>query len=245
MTKGFSALPRIVSAMKRGRIIKKLADSRLENIIDLRKLHFSAEHDVVEASQAQFGGRCHHLRRLQRQLGIFGDQSAFGKGGKEGDCPRRHFDDRRGGISGRRLPEEAVDLAGEDGGAEGRDHSRIGTNMAVYGGILPVSEEPEHAAGDKKTRLRRRRVVGIRYRFRRGTSSLKLVDNGTMPAGVNQLRIGEGILLGTDTTHNFSDSLAPSGMLFLLKNEVIEVKSKPSVPIGETGRDAFGKKAGF
>ncbi len=65
-----------------------------------------------------------------------------------------------------------------------------------------------------------------------------------MPKGINQLRIGEGLLLGTDTTHDaeipwlYQDA-------FLLKTEVIEVKEKPSVPIGETGRDAFGNRPVF
>jgi Predicted amino acid racemase len=77
-----------------------------------------------------------------------------------------------------------------------------------------------------------------------GTSTLLLVEAGKVPVGINQLRIGEGILLGTDTTNSrtipwlYTDA-------FLLEAEVIELKSKPSVPIGDIGRDSFGNVPQF
>jgi predicted amino acid racemase len=77
-----------------------------------------------------------------------------------------------------------------------------------------------------------------------GTSSLKLVEDGSMPRGVNQLRIGEGILLGTDTTHGYVVPWLHQDA-FLLRTEVIELKTKPSVPIGVTGNDSFGNKPVF
>ena len=63
--------------------------------------------------------------------------------------------------------------------------------------------------------------------------------NGQMPARVNQLRIGEGILLGTDTTHNCSIPWLKQNA-FLLYSEIVEIKDKPSLPEGDTGMDAFG-----
>jgi len=73
-----------------------------------------------------------------------------------------------------------------------------------------------------------------------GTSTLFLVENNQVPAGVNQLRIGEGILLGTDTTNN---RIIPwlHHDAFLLRAEVIEMNCKPSIPTGTIGRDAFGE----
>jgi predicted amino acid racemase len=54
------------------------------------------------------------------------------------------------------------------------------------------------------------------------------------------VRIGEAILLGHETAHRrvwpgtYQDA-------FILHAEVLELKTKPSVPLGERGKDAFGK----
>jgi len=76
------------------------------------------------------------------------------------------------------------------------------------------------------------------------TSVLKLVEDGSIPNRINQLRIGVGILLGQDDVRlrNIEDTYQDT---FILTAEVIEVKEKPSLPRGEIGRDAFGEKPTF
>jgi len=78
------------------------------------------------------------------------------------------------------------------------------------------------------------------------TSSLPLVIDGKMPKRINNLRIGEGILLaldlekfwGYDMKHMHKDT-------FVLKAQVVEIKDKPTYPIGEIFIDAFGTKATY
>ena len=76
------------------------------------------------------------------------------------------------------------------------------------------------------------------------TSSFTLVHWGTMPAGVNHLRIGEAILLGKDLQVDWGirdmDYLRMDALT--LRAEVVEVKDKPTYPIGEFAIDAFGRK---
>jgi len=64
-----------------------------------------------------------------------------------------------------------------------------------------------------------------------------------MPARINQLRMGEGIVLGRDLDELWGYDM---GFLhqdvFTLKAEVIEVRNKPSHPIGEIMFDAFGNR---
>ena len=73
---------------------------------------------------------------------------------------------------------------------------------------------------------------------------MKLVGNDSIPEGINQLRIGEGILLGTDTTHNSAiEALAQD--TFILRSEIVELKEKSSVPVGIVGLDAFGNQPHF
>lgn len=114
----------------------------------------------------------------------------------------------------------------------------VGTNLTCYGGVIPTRENMQNLV-DWAHRIED--VTGVRMQTISGgnTSSLPLLAAGRMPKEVNHLRIGEGILLGRETIKRtawpgtFQDA-------FRLEAEVIELKEKPSVPIGETGQDAFG-----
>ena len=65
-----------------------------------------------------------------------------------------------------------------------------------------------------------------------------------MPKRVNELRLGEAIVLGTESAYGerIEGTYADA---FTLVAEIIELKEKPSAPIGEIGRDAFGSKPIF
>jgi predicted amino acid racemase len=76
------------------------------------------------------------------------------------------------------------------------------------------------------------------------SGSLYLVKTGDIPDGINQLRLGESIVLGRETA--FGNQIEGTyDDCFKLIAEVIEVKNKPSLPIGEIGMNAFGNKPGF
>ena len=71
-----------------------------------------------------------------------------------------------------------------------------------------------------------------------------MVHWGTMPEGINHLRIGENILLGKDLQleWHIEDMNYLAMDTFTLTAEVIEVKTKPSYPQGVFCMDAFGRK---
>ena len=75
------------------------------------------------------------------------------------------------------------------------------------------------------------------------TTSLPRIWEGNMPPRINMLRVGEGIILARDL-EIFYNCPQPELMKdnFRLKAEVIEVKDKPSHPVGEIAVDAFGHK---
>jgi len=237
VTKGFSAKPRIVKAMIQGGIMD-LADSRLENIISLRKKGFiqnmtllriprlSAVKKVISVTDCSVNSEYSVIRDLSA--------AAFSIGKKHNIILMVDVGDLREGV----LPEDAFEMARKVSLLKGITLQGVGTNMGCYGGILPTLQNLNMLLDITKEIEKK---VGIKLDIVSGggTSSLKLIGNGEMPAGINQLRIGEGILLGTDTTHdNFIPWLHQDA--FLLRAEVIEVKTKPSVPIGELGHDAFG-----
>lgn len=64
-----------------------------------------------------------------------------------------------------------------------------------------------------------------------------------MPLCINHLRIGEGFLTCRDLGRYFGFEISgTSKEAFIVEAEIIEVKVKPTHPIGEMGCDAFGNK---
>ena len=64
-----------------------------------------------------------------------------------------------------------------------------------------------------------------------------------MPERVNLLRVGEGILLARDLDVFFGYDMSDMHQdVYTMKAEVIEVKTKPSHPVGSITIDAFGHK---
>ena len=119
----------------------------------------------------------------------------------------------------------------------------IGVNLTCYGSTKPTPEKMQ-ALLDIAARIEK--SIGRKLEIISGgaTSSYTLVHWGTMPAGINHLRIGENILLGKDLQVNWGiqdmDYLRMDG--FTLRAEVVEVREKPTYPIGEFAIDAFGRK---
>jgi predicted amino acid racemase len=72
------------------------------------------------------------------------------------------------------------------------------------------------------------------------TASLALIERGEMPARVNQLRIGEGMLLGVDSAGSWPLPV-PYLDAFRVSAEVVEIDVKPSMPEGTITIDGFGR----
>ena len=73
------------------------------------------------------------------------------------------------------------------------------------------------------------------------SSSIYLIGKGELPEGINNLRLGESFLLGNDTAYGEKLPGTVSDTL-ILEAQIVELKEKPSLPIGEVGVDAFGQK---
>ena len=119
----------------------------------------------------------------------------------------------------------------------------IGVNLGCYGSIKPTPEKMNDLLAIAR---RVESAIGRKLEIVSGgaTSSYTLVHFGTMPAGINHLRIGENFLLGKDLQIDWG--IADMDYLhmdtFTLKAEVLEVREKDSYPRGEFAIDAFGNK---
>lgn len=237
VTKGFSAIHQIVSAMIEGGI-DGLADARMENVIELRKKGFTLPITMLRLPRLSnvISVVQHTNTSINSEMTVI---KALGKAAEK--LKKIHqvilmvdVGDLREGI----LQENVLDIAKQISCVKGVKLSGVGTNMGCFGGILPSSDNLGVLV-EMGSAVEKQLGVTLEIISGGGTSSLSLVENHQVPAGVNQLRIGEGILLGTDTTNNRKISWLYQDA-FLLRAEVIEVNSKPTIPTGTIGRDAFG-----
>jgi predicted amino acid racemase len=138
------------------------------------------------------------------------------------------------------------DLPGFLRAADGIDGIRViglGANLTCFGGVLPtranmtrlvsLAEQAEQVLGRPLSR-----VSGG------NSSALPLVAAGGMPARVDELRVGEAILLGRETGHR-APWPGTTQDAVVLHGEVVERKTKPSVPVGPLGEDAMGHRPVF
>ena len=113
----------------------------------------------------------------------------------------------------------------------------IGTNLACRSGIMPDAKNMAVLSELAD-------AVEAQFRIALGTvtggnsSNLEWAFGASQTGRINNLRIGEAILLGQDPSQR-----KPIGGLYTdaitLVAEVIEAKLKPSVPWGEIGHGAF------
>lgn len=119
----------------------------------------------------------------------------------------------------------------------------IGTNLTCYGGVLPDKNNLKRLISIKEN-IQEKYKLDIKIVSGGNSSSIHLLKKSEMPKGINQLRVGEAIILGRETAygnpiqHTYQDAL-------ILKCEIIELQNKPSKPIGVIGIDAFGNKPLF
>jgi predicted amino acid racemase len=119
----------------------------------------------------------------------------------------------------------------------------LGANLTCFGGIIPT-EQNMGALVDYASTVERSFGIALPWISGGNSSALELIASGRMPKRINHVRIGEAILLGNETIHRrpwpgtYQDA-------FILHAEILELKTKPSVPVGERGEDAFGKMPAF
>ena len=242
VTKGVCGDLKIANSMIRGGV-RILADSRIQNIKKMREAGINAEfmlirqpmlsevREVVEFADYSLNTELETLKKLSRV--------AEDSGKTHKVIIMVDVGDRREGL----MPQDLVPFLEEAKELKGIKIVGIGTNVGCFGGVLPTVENQSLLV---KLAEKAEKIIGDELSIisSGGTVVLKLLEDGKLPKGINQLRIGEAILLGTDSTGN---RIIPwlRQDTFTIKAEVIEVKKKPSAPEGPIGKDAFGHTPTF
>jgi predicted amino acid racemase len=118
----------------------------------------------------------------------------------------------------------------------------VGTNLGCYGSIFPTVEKMNELA-DCAEAIEARIGRRLDIVSGGGSTSLPRIFDRDMPERINQLRVGEAIVNATDLRDLFGYDMSFMHQdVFVLQAEVIEVKDKPSYPVGEILFDACGMK---
>ncbi|GHV77968.1 alanine racemase [Spirochaetia bacterium] len=116
----------------------------------------------------------------------------------------------------------------------------LGTNLTCYGGVIPKKENLSILTGWADRIYEK---FGVRPAMVSGgnSSSYYLIERGGLPAGINNLRLGESFVLGNETAYggHIENTCADA---VILEAQIIELRTKRSLPVGERGVDAFGEK---
>jgi ornithine racemase len=241
VSKAFLGEPDIALAMIKGGV-RYIADSRIENIQRMREAGVSTRFvllrtalsraaavvkyaDISLNTELETIAALSHHAVLQRQVHQIIVMVEMG--------------DLREGV----LPENLSGVIKSALGLANIEIVGLGCNMACYGGIKP---------DDRKMDALSELVGAIEREFQipltivsGGNSANHDWQESTQDVGrINNLRLGESILLGCETTAR----RAIPGMYhhaFKLVAEVIESKDKPSMPYGQACQDSFGNYPRF
>jgi ornithine racemase len=238
VTKACCGDPDVARAMLAGGVAI-LAESRLSNVrrlraagidcdIELLRLpRLSEAVEVVRLTQASLNSEVAVVQALS--------QAAVRQGIRHQVILMIEAGDRREGV----MPDEAVETARAIARLPGVELAGVAANVGCIGGVIPTLENTRLLV---ELAAEIERDLGIELKIVSGghTASIGLLQRGEMPIRVNQLRVGEGILLGVDTSTN-AVLPTPCRDAFTVIADVIEVRTKPSLPEGIITIDAFGR----
>jgi predicted amino acid racemase len=242
VTKSTCGNPEVALAMLRGGVTA-IGESRMENVRRLREAGIEVPLWLLRVpplSQVDEVVECVDLS-LNSELAVLSglSEAALRRGRVHDVILMVDLGDLREGV----WPDDVVPFVRELRGLRGVRLIGLGANLTCYAGVAPSEHNMGRLvrcarAAEKETG---ERLVCISAG---NSSALPLIAAGGMPERVDHVRIGEAILLGRETVRH-SAWPGTHQDAFRLYAEVIEVKEKPSAPVGEVGDDAFGRKPTF
>ena len=245
VTKGLCADPEMAKMVANHPAVDFMADSRVMNIKtyadEARKngkmtvllripMHAEAA-DVVKYVDLSFNSELSTIRLLDEEAGKIGVKHNVLLMIDLGDLREGIFyqnEDQIFGAVEEILKMKNINLYG------------IGVNLTCYGAIIPKNDNLSNLVAIAR---KIEDKFGIKLNMISGgnSSSIYLIGRGELPEGINNLRLGESFLLGNDTAYGTKLPGTVSDTL-ILGAQIVELKEKPSLPIGEVGVDAFGQK---
>jgi len=220
--------------------VSGLGDSRIENIETMRRAGISSPMALIRSPMVSQADRVvmHADVSFNTELEVISALSAAALAARRthGVVLMVELGDLREGI----MPGDLLDVVRETLRFAGIAFKGIGTNLACRSGVSPdvrnMAELSVLAGSIEET-------FGVTIDIVSGGNSANLEwALGAAESGrVNDLRLGEALLLGRETLHRKPIDGLHSDAITLVA-EVIESKVKPSQPWGELAQNAFGEE---
>lgn len=237
ITKACCGAPIVAQTLLRAGVTS-LGDSRIENIERMRQSGIGAPMTLIRSPMLSQVDRVVASAdiSLNTEMEIVSALSrAAGRAGKvHGVVLMVELGDLREGILLRDV-EDAVETVGQ---FPYIDFLGLGTNLACRSGVSPDNRNMAELSA-LADRIERGTGAPLAVVSGGNSSNLEWVFNGGEIARVNNLRLGESILLGREPLHRQPiDGLHTDAIKLIA--EVIESKAKPSEPWGTMAHAAFG-----
>jgi ornithine racemase len=243
VTKVTCGTPEIAHAMLAGGAVA-LGESRIENAARLRGAGITAPIWLVRAPAPGVADDAVRVADVSvvSEVAVLEalDAAAARTGRRHGVLAMVEVGDLREGM----IPEAVPAFLDRAAACANLDVIGVGASLTCYGAIVPdelnlgVLAEVAAAA---EARLGRSLVVSGG-----SSTSIDAVMHGRAPASIDNLRIGEAIVLGVDpATREQVPGLPLHTDAVTVSAPVIECMVKPSRPIGTCAQDAFGNVPSF
>ncbi|HHY37321.1 MAG TPA: alanine/ornithine racemase family PLP-dependent enzyme [Clostridia bacterium] len=245
VTKGLGALPEVAFAMLRGGVAG-IADSRLQNLKRLRSAGLSCPllmlripmpgevSELIRLADVSLNSEVSTIRLISAAVSSTGPGRSHHT---HGIFLMVDIGDLREGI----WPEDLATIASAVRELKGIAVQGIATNLGCFGGVLPCHENMSLLC-ELAEIVEREADIPVTHISAGGTVTLPLLFEGRLPSRLDHFRIGEGILLGTAPSKRGSVPLPGARQDGVtVYAEVVEIKEKPSIPLGDRGPDAFGR----
>jgi predicted amino acid racemase len=228
--------PAIAKAMIQGGV-KFIADSRLENIQKMRNAGISTQFVLLRTALSQAEAVVRNVDiSLNTEIKTVKELSRYAK-----LYNRLHqiiimveMGDLREGI----LTCDLSQFIKEILGLPNIKIIGIGCNLACYGGIKPDAKKMGELS-QLADAIEKEFQINLEIISGGNSANYEWYESTQQVGRINNLRLGESILLGCETINRKAiPGLYTSA--FKLIAEVIESKEKPSVPFGEICQNAFG-----
>ncbi len=241
VTKVTCGSPQIARAMLAGGVAA-LGESRLENIERMREAGIAGPFWLLRSPTPALAEKTVELSdvTLVSELAIVGalDAAAERAGRTCRVVAMVDVGDLREGMMPCEVPSFVEAMAAYDH----IELAGIGISLTCYGAIIPTPENLGQLVGLAETA---ERLTGHPLLVSGGMSTtLDALIAGEMPARIDNLRVGEAIVLGVSPASRMR-ILGLHTDALVLSAPVIECRVKPSKPIGISAQDAFGNRPNF